>query len=383
MDFQLTDEQHMLEDTVDRWVRDSYAFDARAAIHATELGYSLDHWQQLADMGLLGVPFSEAVGGFGGGGVELMVVAQSFGRGLVLEPYLATVVLAGTVLERLGSDSQNDAWLGAIIAGQMRFALACHEPQGRYNPTDIETTATAGGNDYVLNGRKAVVLHGDSADQLVVIARSSGATTDRDGLSAFVVAATADGVTRRGYATIDGLRAAEITLDNVRVGSDALLGGVGAAADALEEALQRGVLVLCAEATGAMEVACAQTLVYVKERKQFGVPIGSFQALQHRMVEMHMALEKARSMTMLAACSLEDGSALCDKRLSAAKAMIGKTGRCVAQESIQLHGGMGMMEETAISHYAKRIIMIDHQLGDLAFHMQRLEAMLEVGDDAA
>lgn len=383
MDFQLSDEQRMLEDTVDRWVREAYEFESREAIRTTELGYSLDNWRQLADMGMLGVPFSEAAGGFDGGGVELMVVTQGFGRGLVLEPYLATVVLAGTLIDRLGSDSQKEQWISAIIGGETRFALACHEPQGRYNATDIETTAGADGDGYVLNGHKAVVLHGDSADQLVVIARSSGPTTDRDGLSAFIVDAAADGVTRRGYATIDGLRAAEITLDNVRVGGDALLGSEGGAADALDAALQRGTLALCAEATGAMEVACDQTLAYIKDRKQFGVPIASFQALQHRMVEMRMALEKARSMTILAACSLAEQPALRDKRLTAAKAMIGKAGKRVAEESIQLHGGMGMMDETAISHYAKRIVMIDHQLGDRGHHLQRLETMLDVGDDAA
>lgn len=383
MDFQLSDEQRMLEDTVDRWVREAYEFESREAIRTTELGYSLDNWRQLADMGMLGVPFSEAAGGFDGGGVELMVVTQGFGRGLVLEPYLATVVLAGTLIDRLGSDSQKEQWISAIIGGETRFALACHEPQGRYNATDIETTAGADGDGYVLNGHKAVVLHGDSADQLVVIARSSGPTTDRDGLSAFIVDAAADGVTRRGYATIDGLRAAEITLDNVRVGGDALLGSEGGAADALDAALQRGTLALCAEATGAMEVACDQTLAYIKDRRQFGVPIASFQALQHRMVEMRMALEKARSMTILAACWLAEQPALRDKRLTAAKAMIGKAGKRVAEESIQLHGGMGMMDETAISHYAKRIVMIDHQLGDSGHNLQRLETMLDVGDDAA
>ncbi len=383
MDFKLNDEQRMLEDTVDRMVRESYTFEAREKARTTELGYSLDQWQQLAEMGLLGVPFSEEAGGFNGGGPELMVVTQGFGRGLVLEPYLATVVLSGTLIDSLGSDSQKDQWISAIIGGETRFAFACYEPQGRYDHSHIATTATADGDGYVLSGDKAVVLHGDSADQLVVIARSSGDTNARDGLSAFVVDAGAEGVSRRGYATVDGLRAAEITLDNVKVGADALLGAEGQAIEALEATLERGIVALCAEATGAMEVACDQTLAYLKERKQFGVTIGSFQALQHRMVEMRIELEKARSMTILAACSLNIEPALRGKRMVAAKAMIGKAGRRVAEEAVQLHGGMGMMDETAISHYIKRIIMIDHQLGDTAYHLQQLEQRLDVDDEAA
>jgi alkylation response protein AidB-like acyl-CoA dehydrogenase len=225
-----------------------------------------------------------------------------------------------------------------------------------------------------------VVLHGDSADKLVVIARTGGNGTDRDGLSAFIVDANADGVSRRGYETIDGLRAAEVTFNNAAA---ELLGEEGKAIDALETSLALGIVALCAEATGAMEVACDQTLAYIKERQQFGVAIGKFQALQHRMVEMRMELEKARSMTIFAACSLEAPAQVRAKRLAAAKAIIGKSGRKVAEEAIQLHGGMGMMEETAVAHYAKRIVLIDHQLGDLGYHMQQLESLLDVDDDAA
>lgn len=383
MDFKLSEEQRMLEETVGRLVRDAYTFDARNKILESEQGFSTEMWQQFAELGLLGVPFSEAAGGFNGSGPELMVVAEGFGRGLVVEPYLATVVLAGTLIDQLGSDSQKEELITAIIGGEKRLALAVYEAEGRYNHTHVATTAKKDGDGYVLNGEKAVVLNGDSADQLVVIARTGGDTGARDGLSAFLVDGDAAGVSRKGYGTIDGVRGAEVTLKDVKIGADALLGEEGKAADALEHTLDLALISLCAEATGAMEVACDQTLAYIKERQQFGVPIGKFQALQHRMVEMRMELEKARSITMLAACSLDVAKDLRTKRISAAKAQIGKSGRRVAEEAIQLFGGMGMMEETAISHYAKRIVMIDHWFGDREYHLTQMEKLIDVDDHAA
>lgn len=383
MDFKFSDEQRMLEETVGRLVRDSYTFDARNKALESEHGFSTDTWTQFAELGLLGVPFSEDAGGFNGGGPELMVVAEGFGRGLVVEPYLATVVLSGVLIDKLGNDAQKEQFLPAIIGGETRFALANYETKGRYDHRFVETSAKKDGDGYVINGEKAVVLHGDSADQLVVIARTGGSGNDKDGLSAFIVDAGADGVSRRGYPTIDGLHAADITFKDVKVGADALLGDEGKALDALEATLDLALITLCAEASGAMEVACDQTLDYIKERQQFGVPIGKFQALQHRMVEMRMELEKVRSITMLAACSLDVEPQLRKKRISAAKAQVGKSGRKVAEEAIQLFGGMGMMEETPVSHYAKRIVMIDHWLGDREYHLGVLEDLIDVDDHAA
>lgn len=377
MDFKLSEEQRMLEETVGRLMRDGYTHEARNQFLESEPGFSKEVWQQFAELGLLGVPFSEDVGGFNGGAPELMVVTEGFGRGLVLEPYLATVVLCGTLIDQLGDEKQKEELLGAIIGGEKRLALALYEADGGYDHTHIATSAKKDGEGYVLNGQKAVVLHGDSADQLVVIARTSGDSVSRDGLSAFLVDGDAAGVSRKGYATIDGLRGAEITLKDVKVGADALLGAEGKAIDALEHSLQLALVSLCAEAAGAMEVACDQTLAYIKERKQFGVAIGSFQALQHRMVEMRMELEKVRSITMLAACSFDAPAELRQKRISAAKAQVGKSGRRVAQESIQMFGGMGMMKETPITHYAKRIIMIDHWFGDRAYHLKQMEKLID------
>ncbi|MES1926991.1 acyl-CoA dehydrogenase [Salinisphaera sp. T31B1] len=383
MDFSYSDEQRMLKDMVDRVVADQYDFESRNAIVNSEAGFSADVWNQFAELGLLAVPFSEAAGGFDGGGAELMVVAEGFGRGLVVEPYLSSVVLAGTFIDAIAADERAAELIEPIVSGQTRYTLACYEAAGRYDPYWVETTAQATDGGFTLNGTKAVVLNGDSADQLIVIARTAGETDSPDGLSAFVVDANADGVTRRGYPTIDGHRAADITLVDVTVSAEALLGEPGQAASALEYAIDRGIVALCSEAAGAMEVACDLTLQYLKDRKQFGVPIGSFQALQHRMVDMRMALEKVRSLTLWAACSLESPEAERRQRLSAAKAMVGKAGRKVAEEAIQLFGGMGMMEESAISHYAKRIVMIDHYLGDREYHMAKLRDMTLAGRDAA
>jgi alkylation response protein AidB-like acyl-CoA dehydrogenase len=300
----------------------------------------------------------------------------------VVEPYLSTVVLAGTFLDAaLGDDAKADA-LEPIISGEQKYALVCYEPNGRYDPFWIETTAQKDGDSYVLSGKKAVVLGGDSADRLLVIARSSGDNPGKSGLSAFLVDGNADGVSREGYTTFDGHRAAEITLDNVKVGADALVGEEGGAAKPLQYALDRGIVALCAEAAGAMEVACDLTLDYIKERKQFGVPIGSFQALQHRMVDMRISLEKVRSLALWAACSLDAPDAERRQRLAAAKAMVSKAGRHVAEEAIQLFGGMGMMDESSISHYAKRIVLIDHYLGDGNYHTDRLIDLL-VEENAA
>ncbi|KEZ77655.1 acyl-CoA dehydrogenase family protein [Salinisphaera hydrothermalis] len=382
MDFSYSDEQRMLKDMVDRLVADQYDFETREAARASSVGYSADMWRQFAELGLLGVPLSEDAGGFDGGGAELMVVAEGFGRGLVVEPYLASVVLCGHLIDKLADQTRKAEIAGPLISGETRYALACHEPDGGCDPYWIATTARADGGGYVLDGTKAVVAHGDSADHLIVIARSSGEPGDRDGLSAFLVDATANGVTRRGYPTIDGHRAADITLENARVDADALLGELGLASSALDGALERGVIYLCAEATGAMARACELTLEYLKERKQFGAPIGSFQALQHRMVDMRIALEKVRSLTFWAACSLDSAPDERGQRIAAAKVMVGRAGRHVAEEAIQLFGGMGMMEESAIAHYAKRIIMIDHWLGDHRWHMAAFRRAVADGENA-
>ncbi len=380
MDFTLNDEQRMLDDTVTRLVRERYGFEQRAR-HAKEAnGYSAEVWGLLAELGLLSVPFSEADGGIGGGGAELMILHQAFGRGLTLEPYLATVVLGGGLLARLGSAEQRVEILSSAIAGEQTLALAYAEPAGRYDPLWIETRAETDGAGHRLTGRKAVVLNGGSAGRLLVTARTGGAVGDRTGVSVFLVDPAQPGVTTRGYETIDGLRAAEIALNDA---AGELVGPAGGAADALEAVLAAGCTALCAEAVGAMEMACDLTLDYLKTRQQFGAPIGRNQVLQHRMVDMRIALEQARSMAILAACSLDLPAPERERRVAAAKVLIGNAGRFIAEQAIQMHGGMGMTDEAAISHYAKRLVMIDHWLGDSDHHLARFAALPETAEAAA
>jgi len=377
MDFNLTDEQRMLQDTVARLIREQYDFESRMKLLETPEGYSKDIWAQFADLGLLGIPFSEESGGFGGGGIELMLVMQEFGRGLVVEPYLATVVLAGSLVEALGSDAQKEAVLEPVIGGERIMAFAHGEPESRYELSAVRTRAEKTGAGYKLTGHKAVVLHGDAADQLVVSARVGGKDSDTNGIGLFLVDADAKGVSRRGYQTADGLRAAELRLDGVEVGADAVLGEPGKAYAAIEQVVGRAIAALCAEAVGAMEASCNLTLEYLNQRKQFGVPIGKFQALQHRMVDMSIELEQARSMAILAASRLHEERKLREQTLSAAKARIGKAGRFIAEQSIQLHGGIGMTWEYAGAHYAKRLVMIDHVLGDTDYHVERFVALTD------
>jgi pimeloyl-CoA dehydrogenase small subunit len=379
MDFNLTDEQRMLQETVSRLVGSEYDIETRHKHAASPQGFSRDVWGKFAELGLLGVPFGEEAGGFGGGGVELMVVMESFGRGLVMEPYLATVVLGGGLIEALGSAEQQEQYLGRLIEGELLLAFAHGEPDSRYNLSEVATKAGKNGDGYSLSGHKAVVINGDSADVLIVSARVAGDVRSEEGIALFLVDPKAAGVSVRGYPTVDGGHAAEITLDNVQVGADALLGEPGKAFPAIEKVTGRAVAALCAEAVGAMEPAVQLTLDYLKQRKQFGVPIGSFQVLQHRMVEMRIHLEEARSMAIMAANADHAGDADEARRiLSAAKVVIGQAGRFIAEQAIQLHGGIGMTWEYSLPHYAKRLVMIDHQLGDADYHLEQVSRLMQV-----
>ncbi|HWG78209.1 MAG TPA: acyl-CoA dehydrogenase family protein [Stellaceae bacterium] len=372
MDFDLSEEQRLLDETVRRLIKDEYGFEKRKSYKGSPEGFSRKLWSRYAEIGLLGLPFAEEHGGFGGSAVESMIVMESFGRGLVLEPYLASVVLGGGIVAAAGSAAQKQAILPPLAQGKLMLAFAHGEPRSRYALADVETSAARDGSGYVLNGRKAVVLHGDSADKLVVSARSGGSRRDRKGISLFLVDAKAKGVAVRGYPTVDGQRAAEIVLDEVRIGADALLGAPGEAYAAIEHALDRAIAALCAEAVGIMEVLNATTLDYLKTRKQFGVPIGSFQVLQHRMAEMMLEHEQAKSMAILAALSADGADAQERRRvISAAKVQIGKSGRFIGQQAIQLHGGIGMTDEYTAGHYFKRLTMIAQSFGDEDHHLER------------
>ena len=373
MDFDLTDEQRLLKDSVDRLITDQYQFEQRKKYLAEPDGWSRAVWQQYAEIGLLGLPFAETHGGFGGGPVETMIVMEAFGRGLVLEPYFATVILGGGLLRRAATPAQQQALVPQIAQGKLKLAFAHVERQSRYDLADVATTARQDGAVWVLDGAKSVVLHGDCADRLLVTARVSGDRRDRMGIGLFMVDPSAQGVSRRGYPTQDGLRAAEVTLSGVRIPPDDVLGDAGKALPAIEHVVDEAIAALCAEAVGTMQIMHETTLEYLKTRQQFGRPIGQFQVLQHRSVDMLVALEQARSMAMFAAVmageeNVPNGGArsLPPKCRSVAQASIS------ARRQIQLHGGIGMTMEYKVGHYFKRMTMIDKLFGDADAHLETL-----------
>ena len=373
MDFELSEEQRLLRDSVARLLADHYGFDKRRGYLAEPEGWSRSLWAQYAELGLLGLPFAEDYGGFGGGPIDVMLVTEAFGRVLALEPYLATVVLGGTALRLAGSEAQKVALLPQVAEGGLILAFAHGERQARYDLSDVLTTAKPKGSGWVLDGAKSVVLHGDSAQRLVVSARTSGERDDPNGITLFILDAAANGVARRAYPMRDGTRAAEISLSDVEVSSDEVLGEIGAAFPVIERIVEAGIAATAAEAVGAMEAMQAMTLEYLKTRQQFGRPIGDNQALQHRATEMLMELERGRSMAMLAAMMVDEPDAAERTRnIAMAKVGVDQASKFVSQNAIQLHGGIGMTEEYAVGHYFRRCMAIEHTFGDTAHHLSRL-----------
>ena len=380
MDFSFTDEQSMLRDTVASYLADHYSFDQRRAMLAKEPGWSPAIWKAFAEeLGILGAPFSEELGGLGGGPVENMIVMQEMGRSLVVEPYLGTVVIGGGFLKHSGHAGA-EALIGQIIAGEAIFAFAYAEPQGRYNLADLKTTAKKDGSGWVLNGAKAVVIGGPYATHFIVTARTGGGQRDQDGVSVFIVEKDAAGVSTRDYPTVDGFRASEVTFENVKLGADALIGPEGQAMPLIEKVVDEAVVATCGEACGVLAKLHEGTLEYTKQRKQFGQPISAFQVLQHRMVDMFINVEQAVSMTYMATIKLSD-DAQRSKAAAAAKVQIGKACRFVGQNAIQLHGGMGMTDEMAIGHYFKRATMIESAFGSTDHFLARYE-FLSLGQAA-
>jgi pimeloyl-CoA dehydrogenase small subunit len=370
MDFELSDEQRLLKDSVERLVTQRYDFEARKKFMAEPDGWSRALWKQYVDLGLTALPFAEAHGGIGGGPVETMIVMEAFGRALALEPYWATVVLGGSFLRLGASETTRAEVLPKVAAGETLLAFAHIERQARYDLADVATTAKKDGAGYVLDGAKSLSVHGDAADKIVVSARLSGDQRSKNGIGLFLVDATAPGVTRRGYPTMDGLRAAEVTLANVKVGADAVIGEPGNAFPLIEQVADIAIAALASEAVGAMSAMHELTVDYLKQRKQFGVPIGNFQVLQHRAGEMLIALEQARSMAMLGTMMAEEANAAeRRKTIAAVKVQIGRSGRIVGQGAIQLHGGIGMTMEYKVGHYFKRVTMIDTLFGDADHHL--------------
>jgi alkylation response protein AidB-like acyl-CoA dehydrogenase len=367
MDIQLTEEQELLRASVQRLLRDQYDFDVRRKIVATEEGFSRKHWASFAELGLLAAPFSEDAGGLGGGALATMIVMQEFGRHLVVEPLLETVVVAGGLIESVGSSEQRQEFIPDIAAGKSIWALAWAERGSRYDFNNVATTARRDGGGYLLNGDKAAVIGAPWADQLIVSARTSGDRYDRTGVSLFVVDRRSANLHLQSFRTIDGRRAAEISLKDVRVGADKMLGGEGVAA--LEACRDRAIAALCAEAVGAIAELNSATLEYIKTRKQFGVALGTFQVLQHRMVDMFIAHQESISLMQHLSLSLAENESGQSRLASGAKSKIGYAAKFVADQAVQLHGGMG--DELNIGHYFKRISSINIQFGDPAYHVLR------------
>ena len=377
MDIALSDEQKLLKDSAERFIERDYPFDTRRRLADTEEGFSRDIWNQFAELGWLGLAMPEDHGGLDGTLADTAVLMEALGRGLVVEPYLSTVLLGGGLLRLGGSADQQAALIPPLIEGRSLLAFAFTERQSRYNLANVETTARAAGDGYLLDGAKGVVVHGASADKLIVSARVSGDSRDEAGISLFLVDGGAGGVTRRGYPTVDGLHGAEVTLDGVAVGGDDLLGPEGGAYPLIERVIDEASVAICAEAVGVMAVLVDATVEHLKTREQFGAPIGSFQVLQHRAVDMFNALELSRALVYRTAETIatSDDAENRARAASAAKVQIGRAGKLIGQQAIQLHGGMGMTDELFVSHYFKRLTMIGTLFGDTDHHLKRFAAL--------
>jgi hypothetical protein len=381
MDFKLSEEQLMIQGSVARFVQENCAYDQRNAVVALPNGFSPEHWQQFAELGWLSIPFAEEYGGFDGGPVDIMVIMQELGRGLVTEPFLPTVLLFGGLLQVGASDKLKNGLIPRVIAGELQGAFAYLERQSRYALTDVKTRARQEGVNWVLSGEKTVVLNGGAADKLVVLARSSGEQVDENGLSLFLVDSSAPGVQATGYRMTDGREAANIVLDNVT--AEAVIGGPGEGFALMSPVIERAMLAVAADALGAMESLNTQTLEYLKTRKQFGTHIGAFQALQHRMVDMFAACENTKSLLYRAVCAMEAGDEDALRSLLALKVMVGRAGRRIGGEGIQMHGGMGMTEELSVGAYVKRLMIANTLFGDADHHLQRFSGLVNASAQQA
>jgi alkylation response protein AidB-like acyl-CoA dehydrogenase len=375
MNFDFTEEQVMLRDSVARFIQDGYDFDARQRIARSDEGMSRDNWQTFAELGWLSIPFAEEHGGFGGNAVDTMVVMEQLGKGLVLEPYLATVVLFGGLLQRGGTEAQQAQYIPQVIEGQCLGAFAYLERQSRFELADVKTTATATGDGYQLDGEKVVVFNGANADQLIVSARTSGDQYDEAGISLFLVPADAPGIERLGYRLMDGQLVANIVMKGVQVAADALVGELDQGYELMQAVVLEANVALAAEALGIMEQLNAKTVEYTKTRKQFGVAIGSFQALQHRMVDTFMAYEQTKSLLYRAVCAMTDDKEDAVTAVHALKVLLDRAGKLIFGEAIQLHGGMGLTDELDIGHFAKSLMMINTTFGNGDYHQAQFNAL--------
>ena len=377
MDFSYSEVQQMLQDSVQKFVIKSYDFDTRMRIVASEEGYSKENWQLFAELGWLAVPFSEESGGLGGSAVDLMVMMEEFGKGNLVEPFLTSVVLCGGLVSELTDEDRKAEKLGRVISGDLMLACAFAEAGSRFNLSKVATSAASNGNDIVINGKKIAVLNGPNADELLVVARESGTETDPDGISVFCVPPATEGVTIRPFTNVDGQKSSEIDFNDVVIPATARLGEKGKALGALEKVADRVIVGLSAEAVGALEILLRKTVEYSKTRKQFGTSIGTFQALQHRMADMFIECQLARSIVVMAAMKLDsaEGQREKTKAVSAAKSRVGKAIRSVGQESVQIHGGIGVTNELDVGHYFKRVTALEIMFGNTDYHTERFASL--------
>ena len=371
MNFELSEEQKMIQQSVERFVQENYDLTNRVKISSEDPGYSQDYWTAMAELGWLGLAFSEEDGGFGGNQIDTLVLMEQFGKGLVLEPFLANIVLGGGAIKRGGTPAIKESVLPNLIEGNLQVTLAYAEEQSRFDIEDVATAAREDGNNFIINGKKSMVLNAESADKIVVVARTNGSQVDEDGISLFLVDATSAGIERENFPTVDGLRASEITFTDVEVSSDNLIGEKDKGFSILQAVVNDAILALSAEAVGAMEVLYKDTVEYTQQREQFDHPLSDFQVLQHRMVDMFMEYEQCKSLLLRATMETVQDPILAQRTVHALKHLIGKSGIFVGESAVQLHGGMGVTEELRIGHFFKRLLVIDSQFGNADFHLDK------------
>ena len=375
MNFELSEEQKMIQQSVERFVQENYDLTNRVKISSEDPGYSQEYWTAMAELGWLGLAFSEEEGGFGGNQIDTLVLMEQFGKGLVLEPFLANIVLGGGAIKRGGSPAIKESILPNLIEGNLQVTLAYAEEQSRFDIEDVATAAREDGSNFIINGKKSMVLNAESADKIVVVTRTSGSQVDEDGISLFLVDATSKGIERENFPTVDGLRASEITFTDVEVSSDNLIGEKDKGFSILQAVVNDAILALSAEAVGAMEVLYKDTVEYTQQREQFDHPLSDFQVLQHRMVDMFMEYEQCKSLLLRATMETVQDPILAQRTVHALKHLVGKSGIFVGESAVQLHGGMGVTEELRIGHFFKRLLVIDSQFGNSDFHLDKFTSL--------
>lgn len=375
MNFELSEEQKMIQQSVERFVQENYDLTSRVKISSEDPGYSQEYWTAMAELGWLGLAFSEEEGGFGGNQIDTLVLMEQFGKGLVLEPFLANIVLGGGAIKRGGSSAIKESILPNLIEGNLQVTLAYAEEQSRFDIEDVATAAREDGSNFIINGKKSMVLNAESADKIVVVTRTSGSQVDEDGISLFLVDATSKGIERENFPTVDGLRASEITFTDVEVPSGNLIGEKDKGFSILQAVVNDAILALSAEAVGAMEVLYKDTVEYTQQREQFDHPLSDFQVLQHRMVDMFMEYEQCKSLLLRATMETVQDPILAQRTVHALKHLIGKSGIFVGESAVQLHGGMGVTEELRIGHFFKRLLVIDSQFGNSDFHLDKFTSL--------